>query len=325
MMNTHSSGTASSSKSVSTTSNRLINASLANGFLDPVRSSDPSDKEEIIQEITMPRQPSSPVPDVKEFERWTSALGKARNQEEIKMTFKDLMIDWRHRKIENDGKTPSYLAQWEVNLSYLLPSLKYNTKLSAPKIDYLEGFEMEAFHPFRVENVNAAVCTTDPYAIALPFFLIEFKGPRGLSSVARAQAAYDAACIIYGHNEMKKYQGKEIGDDKKVHIFSMTTDGDALTIYGHFSVMAEDGSVTYHQKPLVHASPTTGYESFKVARAVVRNVQDLARQRSEDLRDMLKHESGLAPIPSLNALPPPQKRIRSDSFESIRAKRTRHN
>lgn len=173
------------------------------------------------------------------------------------------------------------------------------------------------------------MCTEDPYTVALPFFVMEFKGPQGVNCVGRAQAAYDAACIIYGHNQVTKHQAKDINNDKKAHMFSVTTDGHTFTVYAHFSVLGADGKVTYHQKPLVYASPTLDYESFKDARAIIRNLQDLARKKAEDLRDTLKH-AAVVPVSSPDASSPltpsnsSLKRLHPvSSNESTPSKRTR--
>lgn len=58
----------------------------------------------------------------------------------MKIVFKDLLIDWNYTRVENNGITPSYLTKWEVYLNNSLPDLGFNSGLSAPKIDYLEGF-----------------------------------------------------------------------------------------------------------------------------------------------------------------------------------------
>jgi len=105
--------------------------------------------------------------------------------------------------------------------------------------------------------------------------------------VERSRAAYDAACLVYSHNEATKHLGKIMENDKKTVVFSMVTNGEQSSICGHFALAGDDGSITYHQDQLMTLPSMDDYETYMQARTITRNVQDLARQKSESLRDLL--------------------------------------
>jgi hypothetical protein len=87
-----------SEKTLSTASSGFQDIALANGVLDIVMSEEAVDKADIIKLLKQPR-PSSPPPlDIKKWTKWVAAQKMAQNKEEIKMSMKELFIDWRYQK-----------------------------------------------------------------------------------------------------------------------------------------------------------------------------------------------------------------------------------
>jgi len=196
----------------------------------------------------------------------------------------------------------------------------FNKGLSMAKVDAVEGFLQRSFKA-PIDRINGAICTNDVYSLALPHLLIEFKGPEGSMLVGRSQCAYDAAFAVYGHDEAMKSLGKHVTNDKKVIVFSMSTNGELTDIFGHFATTKDTGDIIYYQCRLVRLPCLADeYEDFKKACSIIHNLQHLARQRSATLRDMLE----AAEIASKNAasavMPPPpspsSKRPSSDPASS---------
>jgi hypothetical protein len=165
-----------------------------------------------------------------------------------------------------------------------------NNGLSAAQPDMVEGLEMPEFDPFPVHKRlgGAAAPYSSPNAITLPHLAGELKGPGKDMNLARLQAAYDGAHIVYGRNEARSYLGNP---DPPGHAFvsTFTTDGTILNTYAHYSSQSE-GRVEYHQYPTSTSLLRSSYEDFKTARRRLRNEQDYARENSEKLRDELKEK-----------------------------------
>lgn len=79
----------------------------------------------------------------------------------------------------------------------------FNTGISAPRPDMVEGLEMPEFDPFLVRQQlgGATVPTSGTNAITLPHLAGEWKGPGKDMILVQAQAAYDGACMVYGRNK----------------------------------------------------------------------------------------------------------------------------
>jgi len=72
----------------------------------------------------------------------------------------------------------------------------------------------------------------------------------------------------------------------KSSVHTFTTDGTLLNTYAHYSSQSP-GQVKYHQYPTSTSLLRSSYEDFKTARRRLRNVQDVAKENSETLRDEL--------------------------------------
>lgn len=309
-----------SQKSASTRSSGFKRIALfRNGILNDFQSAEASDKEEIVKLLNEPR-PSSPPPlDKEKWTKWAAGHRIARNEEEIKMSMKGLLVNWLFEQPTVDAN--SYFTQWDVSLD-TIPSDVPLISLSAPKLDAVEGFLMVSFKE-SIDDINGAICTDDEYSLALPHLLMEFKGPEDSMSAGKSQCAYNAAILVYGHNEAMKFLQKYVANDQKAVVFSMATNGVTTQIYGHFS-MTRDDRINYHQCHLMTLpSLTNNYDEFKKACTIIHNLQYLGRQRSQALRDML-HAAESAAETTASESPSPQRPKRSPSNSSSSpAKRAR--
>jgi hypothetical protein len=189
-------------------------------------------------------------------------------------------------------------------------SVGFNTGLSAPQPDMIEGLDLREFKPFpvRQELGGAAVPTSENNATTLPHLAGEWKAGGKDMIQARTQAAYDGACIVYGRNEARSFLESP---DPAGHAYvqTFTTDGTTLNTFAHYSSESQD-QVKYHQYPTSSSFLISSYEDFKQSRRRLRNQQDDANETAETLRDELNekwlanHRSPVAPsVPAETADP----------------------
>lgn len=163
-----------SEKTLSTASSGFQDIALANGVLDVVMSEEAVDKADIIKLLKQPR-PSSPPPlDIKNWTKWVAAQKMAQNKEEIKMSMKELFIDWRYQEGKFNHK--SYHTRWDVMFNHPSNGSEFSRGLPMAKADAVEGFSKWAFKA-PINRINGARCSKDIHSPALPHLLIEFKGP----------------------------------------------------------------------------------------------------------------------------------------------------
>lgn len=86
----------------------------------------------------------------------------------------------------------------------------FNNSLSAPKPGFVEGFKMQEYDPFPVnEHVSGAVLYRDnPHSVTLPHLAGEWKGRGKDTEEARLQSAYDGAAVVYARNQALPHLGK---------------------------------------------------------------------------------------------------------------------
>jgi hypothetical protein len=153
----------------------------------------------------------------------------------------------------------------------------------------IEGLEMPEFDPFPVseELGGAAIPYSSPNAITLSHLAGEWKGPGKGMNLARLQAAYDGASMVYGRNTARSFLENS---DPVGHAFvvTFTSDGTSVRTFANYSLESQ-GQIKYHQYPITSTFITSGYEDFKKGRRQLRNLQDYAKETSEKLRDEL-HE-----------------------------------
>jgi len=91
-----------------TRENLEMSLARSNGILDRLHSAVASDRDDL-KKALMKARPSSPAPDVNEFQCWRNALYRAGNEEEIKMIMSELLIDWRYRQVRITERRPAIL------------------------------------------------------------------------------------------------------------------------------------------------------------------------------------------------------------------------
>jgi hypothetical protein len=102
----------------------------------------------------------------------------------------------------------------------------FNNRLSATRPDVIEGPEMLEFDPLPVSKQfgGAAVPYLAPDAITLPHLAGEWKGPGKDMNLARLQAAYDGASMVYSKNTARSFfENPDPAGDASVVTF--TSDG----------------------------------------------------------------------------------------------------
>lgn len=128
----------------------------------------------------------------------------------------------------------------------------------------VEGLDLMQFDlfPIREESsLEAAVLSSGPNAITLPHLAGEWKGPGKDMNLARHQAAYDGASMVYTRNEACSFLGSPDPTDS-AYGQTFTTDGTTLNTYAHFSTKSQ-GQAKYHQYPTTSSFLISSYEDFK--------------------------------------------------------------
>lgn len=178
----------------------------------------------------------------------------------------------------------------------------FNNGLSPAQPDIVEGLDLTRFILFPIHeesSLGAVVPSSGPNAITLPHLAGEWKGPGKDMNLARYQAAYDGASMVYARNEACSFLESPDSVDY-VYIQTFTTDGTTLNTFTHFLTESQ-GQVKYYQYPTSSSFLISSYEDFKKSRRRLRNLQDDAKETSEKLRDKLNekwsvnHRSPVAP------------------------------
>jgi len=163
----------------------------------------------------------------------------------------------------------------------------FNNGLSAAQPDMIEGLEMPDFDPFPVfeELGGAAIPYLSPNAITLPHLAGEWKGPGKDMNLARLQAAYGGASMVYGRNIARSFLANPdpIGH---ASVVAFSSDGTSVRTFANYSSETQ-GQIKYHLYLITSTFITSGYENFKKGRRQLRNLQDYAKEASEKLRDEL--------------------------------------
>lgn len=188
----------------------------------------------------------------------------------------------------------------------------YNSGLSAPQPDFVEGLEMEAYLPFPIdEHVDgAALYKDDPFSVTLPHLAGEWKGPDGHMREAELQSAYDGAAMVHARNNALAYMGdSDPPGDAAIRTF--TTDGTNLNTYAHYAIPSEedDDTLEYHQYKYASTNIKDSYQGHRHGRKGLRNAHDYAKDQSYALQDQLKEHwkqrSTFHPIAEEEPLPMP--------------------
>ncbi len=255
-------------------------AALENGILGIIEST--KNNNLTLMQTRLGESRNSPSPSKSEFE-WYSKTVEMVDCE-------DTLIERTKSKLlkEYDDKEIFYSRVTNQAFSAFPKSVGFNNKLSPAKPDMAEGFRLPEWRPYQVrkELGGSAVPFKGLYAIVLPQIAGEWKAPGKDMVLAKIQAAYDGAHMVYGRNKALESIGKS---DDPGHAFVTTfiTDGTIFEAYAHYATESK-GKVEYHMCRITSLHMTSSHESYVTSRRALRNLQDFAKEQSEKLRDLLK-------------------------------------
>ncbi|KAK0615766.1 hypothetical protein B0T17DRAFT_496990 [Bombardia bombarda] len=268
----------SSTKTISTTSSGFAIQAYKNGILGPLCSKSPTNIKDIHKRYIKSRGTASPTESM--YKEYVNTVGRARN--EATMVFEAGSQLLKKYPMED------YSRVFNHAFTSFPKNAGFNSGLSTPQPDYIEGLEMPAYSPFPVdEHVKGAVLyNNDPCSLVLPHIAGEWKGRGKDMEMARLQSAYDGAALVYARNEALKLVGKP---DLPGHaeITTFTTDGTTLNLFAHYASPSEDGTLKYHQYPIKSTLLIDSHQGLKDGRRGLRNGQDHARKQSYAIRDQL--------------------------------------
>ncbi len=269
--------TTSSTKSIPSSDSKFPGIIRKNGILQDYESTEPSNIDKIRYTFKRPRE--SPSPELKDFKRYRRAVGLAGNENAIQRTVLSLL------KNDDDEDQKQLINQQFIEFP---SNVGFNNGLSAAKPDFVEGYLEEAFQPYPIKDLlgGSAVLTPDQFPIALPHNIGEFKRRGGDFECGTCQAAYDAACLVYGRNHACISMSK-MDEANAAHVGSFVSDGKRLLISVHYSATNASGKTVYHQCPIYDSSISMDYNSFKLGYRQIRNLQDWARGNACSIKDNL--------------------------------------
>lgn len=269
--------TTSSIRSIPSSDSKFPGIIRKNGILQDYESTEPSNIDKIHNTFKRPRESLSP--ELKDFKRYRRAIGIAGNEDAIQRTVLSLF------KNDDDEDQKQLINQQFIEFP---SNVGFNNGLSAAKPDFVEGYLEEAFQPYPIKDLlgGSAVPTSDQFPIALPHIVGEFKRRGGDFECGTCQAAYDAACLVYGRKHACISMTK-MDEANAAHVGSFVTDGKRLLISVHYSATTALGKTVYHQCPIYDSSISMDYNSFKLGYRQIRNLQDWARGNACSVKDNL--------------------------------------
>ncbi|KAH9216548.1 hypothetical protein DL95DRAFT_460136 [Leptodontidium sp. 2 PMI_412] len=249
-----------------------------NGVLDPLNSVPPENLGYLQDRLNRARDTKSPTES--EYQDFVYRTQEAPNEQTKLLETSKLLKEYGrgYRRVYNQA------------LSNFPKSVGFNTGLSAPQPDMIEGLDLREFKPFpvRQELGGAAVPTSETNATTLPHLAGEWKAGGKDMIQARTQAAYDGACMVYGRHEARSFL-KSPDPVGHAYIQTFTTDGTTLNTFAHYLSESQD-QVKYYQYPTSSSFLISSYEDFKQSRRRLRNQQDDANETSVQLRDELNEK-----------------------------------
>ena len=292
--------TSSSTKTVSSSDPRFQQIAVNNGILVPRNSTQPNNFDETRNYLNRPRESASPSLD--EYNQYLFDADTADNEDTLKLALIGQL------KKYNDG---FYRSAYNQQFTEYPSNAGFNDGLSTPKPDLVQGLNLQAFEPYPVKDKlgGSAVPTPSLYPITLAHMAGEFKRPGGDLVLARGQAAYDAACLVYGRSIARESMGRS-DPPGNTHVGSFISDGTHLTTFTHYATKDASGKIVYHQWPVSDTNIQLSHQSFKTGRRQLRNLQDWTRENSYLLKkELLDHyklslaQSNEQPIPEGNECP----------------------
>lgn len=265
-----------SKQTTSTTDSGFQDIVFQNGVLNPNCSKPPANIELIQERIDRSRETASPSES--DYRCFAAAIRRAPN--EASVLYETSVLLQRYNE-------PGYHKSYNQAFSNFPKNVGFNNDLSAAQPDMVEGLDLTQFDPFpaREQLGGAATVYAGPEATTLAHLAGEWKGPGKDMILAQTQAAYDGACMVYGRNQARSFLESP---DPAGHAYvqTFTTDGTTLNTFAHYSSETQ-GQLKYHQFPTSSSLLISSHEDFKKSRQRLRNLQDNAKQTSENLRDEL--------------------------------------
>lgn len=273
--------TGESTSTKSTTTSGFAVQAYKNGILDPLSSKPPTNIEDIRTRYAQFRGTASPTESM--YGDYVDTVGRARNKATMVFEVGGQLL----KRYPREG----YSRVFNQVFTNFPKDAGFNSGLSAPQPDFIEGLEMPEYRPFPIdEHIKGAVIYKyDPRSITLPHIAGEWKG-RGMNmEEARLQSAYDGAALVYARNQALSYIGKS-EPPGYAEVTTFTTDGTNLNLFAHYATpsAAGDGRLEYHQYPVKSTNLIDSHQGLKDGRRGLRNEQGHARKQSYALRDQLK-------------------------------------
>lgn len=133
-----------------------------------------------------------------------------------------------------------YRAQWDKQWTDFPKDVGFNNGLSAPKPDYIEGYSKPAFPP-SVEKIGGSATLVKPASnfIALPHFALEAKAAGKNMHLARVQAQYDGAAMVYGRNQALAYL-QQPDPPQTPAVATVIADGEIWRAFMHYEHKDEE-------------------------------------------------------------------------------------
>ena len=262
----------SSSKTVSTTDSRFPFLAGGNAILWEPNAKPPLNLQFLQDRLN--RRRGTPSPTESEYEIATHNLVIAENEGTVAAEASNLLKNYH---------ITGYRRAINLPFKDFPKNVGFNDGLSPAQPDIIEGLEIPNFKPFLPsEQLTAAIPYSSRNAITLPHCAGEWKGPGKDLNLARVQAAYDGASMVYARNEATSFLGSP-DPNASAHVVTFTSDGTSINTFANHSLNMH-GQIEYHQYPITSSLIRSSYEDFKKGRRQLRNLQDYAKETSETLK-----------------------------------------
>ena len=238
-------------------------------------------------EINKPR--TSLEPDESQFDQFRKTLTHSGNELTVQTLLWPILTGH-----QADTETDDYWP--DFNLAWTEVENEITENLTDAKPDIAESFDIDQFPAALLEELEALMKPTQ-YKCTMPRLCVEWRGPNVGLSLARKQAAYDGALMVFAAHELEKTMGK---DESKllnqIQAVTVATNGKEVYIFGHYAVQKEGSKRRYRMCDL-QSLIISSVQRFQETCKVVRNTQDWARKKATSLRDELitYHENKAPP------------------------------
>ena len=243
-----------------------------NGILDPTASRQPHDLGTLLRRLTQRR--GSIQPSVLAHQQYCFMISKSYNQGGVTDVLNaEVLINPRCTRY---GK----LVRRAITR---IPPQTFNYNLSPPEPDHLEGLWTDALP----HHLHSHALHDDNNSLAFCHLAVEFKRADGNLHLARYQAAYDGAVLVYARNRALDhaatlgYSSREAVERaaRETSVLTCVTDGKTVERFAHYCEGEQ-----YHQYPVATENLLT-YPNR--GRELIRNAQEFAQRKSFELAALL--------------------------------------